>query len=139
MTCLYLYISKSWSVVFIVATLLLSYIIHLFFTTYFLFLNFYSPYSKKKNLLLPVSPHLLLHFLQHFPSLFASLSPHYSQLFRYTSFIIFSFLYFDSSSPYFILYKFDIISSIQSVFFPKKIVSTLSLSLSLLVDFCSFL
>ena len=30
-------------------------------------------------------------------------------------FIIFSFLYFDSSSPHFILYKFDIISLIQSI------------------------
>ena len=40
----------------------------------------------------------------------------------------FSFLYFDYFSPNFILYKFDIIFLIQSIFFPHKIVSTLSLS-----------
>ena len=45
-------ISKSWSVVFIIAKLLLNHInghiINLFSISYFLFLNFYSPYTKKK-------------------------------------------------------------------------------------------
>ena len=91
-----------------------SHIIHLFSTS-FLFLNFSSPYSKKtkKTLLLPISPFLLLHFLNLSPpslplylSLLSTLPLH---------FIIFFFLYFDSSSPHFILYKFDIISPIQSI------------------------
>ena len=38
-----LYKSKSWNIAFIVATLLLSHIIHLFFIFSFLFLNFSSP------------------------------------------------------------------------------------------------
>ena len=58
------------------------------------------------------------------------LSPHYSLLYCHTSFIIFSFFYFDSSSLHSILYKFNIIYSIQSIFSPQKTVSTLSLSLS---------
>ena len=47
------------------ATQSLSHIINLFFIS-FLFLNFSSPYSpkkKKKTLLFPISPHLLLNFL----------------------------------------------------------------------------
>ena len=60
--------------------------------------------------------------------MFASLSSHYFLLFRCTSLILFSFLYFDSSSTHFILYKFDIISPIQSIFSHTEIVSTLSLS-----------
>ena len=112
----------------------LTHIIHLFFIFSFLFLNFSSSNSqkkkKKKLFFLLVSSHLLLHFFQLFSSLFASLSLHYFMLYRYTSFILLSFLYFDSSSPYFIMYKFDIISSIQTIFFPHKNVSTLSLSLS---------
>ena len=88
---------------------------------YFFFSYFYSPYSLKKNtLLLPISPNLVLHFLQPFLSLFAFLSFHYFLFYCYTSFIIFSFLYFDSSSSHFILYKFDMISPIQFMFFPTK-------------------
>ena len=60
------------------------------------------------------------------------LSPHYSLLYCHTSFIIFSFFYFDSSTLHSILYKFNIIYSIQSIFSPQKTVSTLSLSLPLL-------
>ena len=41
----------------------------------------------------------------------------------------FSFLYFDYYSPHFILYKFDIISLIQCIFFPQKFLNTLFLSL----------
>ena len=88
--------------------------------------------KKKNTLLLPISPNLVLHFLQPFLSLFAFLSFHYFLFYCYTSFIIFSFLYFDSSSSHFILYKFDMISSIQFMFFPtkKKKMWVLFLSLS---------
>ena len=57
--------------------------------------------------------------------------PHYSLFYHYTSFILFSFLYVNYSSYHFILYKFDIISSIQYIFFPHKKLWVLSLSLSL--------
>ena len=113
---IYLYIFKSWSITFIVTILLLSHIsghiIHLFSLFKFLFFLFFFLNSSS-----PISPHLLLHFLLHFPSLFTFLSPHYSLLYRYTSFILLFFLYFDSSYFYFILYKFDIISLIQFIFF----------------------
>ena len=100
-------------------------------STYFLHLLYSLLFSlfkkkKKKILTLPVSPYLLLHFFQPFPSLFTSISPYYSLLYHYS--IIFSFLYFDSSSPYFILYKFDITSHIQSIFFQQKKLWVLSLS-----------
>ena len=54
-TNLYLYISKIWNIAFIISTLLLSHIIHLFFFI------FSSPNSQKKKnpLLLPISSHLL--------------------------------------------------------------------------------
>ena len=51
----------------------------LIFYFFFSFLKFSSHYSlqktktKQKYLLLPISLHLQLHFLQHFPSFFASL------------------------------------------------------------------
>ena len=111
-----------------------SHIFHIFSTSSFLFKIFLHPILKKKKkkpLLLPISPHLLLQFLQPFPSLFASLS--HPLLFTLAlHFIIFSFLYFDSFSFHFILYKFDIISLIQSIFcFPHKNYEY-SLSLSLL-------
>ena len=61
--------------------------------------------------------------------MFTSLSSNYFLLFCCTSLIIFSFLYFDSSSTHFILYKFDIICLIQFIFSHTKTVSTLSLSL----------
>ena len=106
---------------------------------FFLFLNFTSPYylknkTKAKTFLLLVCPQLLLHFFHVFLSHFASLSPYYSLLYHYTSFIIFSFLYFDFSSLHLILYKFDIISPIQFIFFSHK-----KCEYSLSVDFCSFL
>ena len=116
-----------------------GHMIHLFYIVSFLFLKFsypYSPKKKKKNsLLLPISSHMLLHFFQLSPSLFSSLSLHYFLLYRYTFFILLSFLYydssyfflyFDSSSLYFILYNFDII-----FFPPKNYKYSLSLSLSL--------
>ena len=114
-------------------------IFHLFFSHFKLFSQFFKK-KKKKSLLLPISSHLLLHFFQLFSSVFASLSLNYFMLYHSSSFILLSFLYFDSFSPYFILFKFDIISPIQSVFFPHGNVSTLFLSLSsLLVDFYSSL
>ena len=48
------------------------------------------------------------------------------------------FLCFDSSFSHFILYRFDIIFLIQSIFFPHKTVSILSLSLSLSLSPLSF-
>ena len=80
-----------------------------------------------------ISEGLLNFYLFISPLLFTwlSLSSHYSLLYCHTSFIIFSFLYFDYSSLHFILYKFDIISSIQSIFSPQITTSTLSLSLFL--------
>ena len=125
-------ISKNWSIAFIVTTFLLSHIsvhiIHLFSTLFSLSKLLFSLFKKKKTILLPISPHLLLHFLQSFPSLlpfcfpttlyFTSLSSHYSH------FIV------TLSSSYFILYKFNIISPIQFIFPPQKILSSLSLSLS---------
>ena len=58
----------------------------------------------------------------------------FSLLYRYISFIISSLFYFDFSSPHLILYKFDIISPIQFIFFSHtKNVSTLSLSLWIFV------
>ena len=48
------------------------------------------------------------------------------------------FLCFDSSFSHFILYRFDIIFLIQSIFFPHKTVSILSLSLFLSLSPLSF-
>ena len=83
----------------------------------------------------------LLNFYLFISPLFStwlSLSSHYSLLYCHTSFIIFSVLYFESSSPHFMLYKFDIISSIQSIFSPQKNCKY-SLSLSLSCGFLFFL
>ena len=150
-------ICKNWSLAFIVATLLLSHIsvhiIHLFST---LFLNFYSLHSliyikkkikKKKNLFFCLLVHIYYYTsFNLYPPSYLFVSPLLSILYLclptsvtycYTFFIIFSFLYFDYSSSYYILYKFNIISPIQFIFSPQKILSSLSLSLSLsfLVDF----
>ena len=107
-----------------------GHIIHLFFL-HLLYSLLFSLLKKKKKKLLPS---LLVHICCYTssnllpPSL--PLSPHYSLLYRYFS--IFSFLYFDSFSPYFILYKFDITSYIQSIFFQQKNCEySRSLSLSL--------
>ena len=115
----------------------------LIFNIFFLLFNFSSPYYLKnkttvKTFLLLVSPQLLLHFFQLFLSHFASLSPYYSLLYHYTSFIISSFLYFDFFSLHLILYKFEIISPIQFIFFSHKNVSSLSLSRWIFVlSYCS--
>ena len=70
-------------------------------STYFLPLILPIQKKKKKTLLLPINSHLLFHFLQLFPSFF--ISPLLFTLLLH--FIIFSFLYFASSSPSLILYK----------------------------------
>ena len=115
----------------------------LIFNIFFLLFNFSSPYylknkTKAKTFLLLVCPQLLLHFFQLFLSHFASLSPYYSLLYHYNSFIISSFLYFDFFSLHLILYKFEIISPIQFIFFSHKNVSSLSLSRWIFVlSYCS--
>ena len=59
----------SWSVTFIVATLLLSHIIHLFSTSSFLFLKFSTPYSKRLKKKNYFSPYLSILTIT-FPSTF---------------------------------------------------------------------
>ena len=83
-----------------------------------------------------VFPHYSLFYLFIFSLLFTLL----------LHFIIFSFLYFDSSSPNFILYKFDIISLIQSIFshsytssFSLSYILTLLLSILFCINSISFL
>ena len=114
-----------------------DHITYLFSTFSFFFLNFSSLYSpkKKKNSSFPYQSTPIVTLLPTFSLLFTILSPHYSILLYYTSLIILSFLYFDSSSFHFILYKFDIISTIQSIFFWHKTVSSLSLYLLYFVVF----
>ena len=75
-----LYIINSWSVKFIVTTLLLSHIsshvIYLFFIFSFLYLNFSSPYFfffKKKTLLLPISSHTYYYTSYNLPLFFLPL------------------------------------------------------------------
>ena len=107
----------------------MSHIIYLFSIYSFLFLNFSSLYyqkKKKKKNLLPISSHILLHFLQHFPLFFAYLAPHYSLLCHYTSFIIFSFLYFGFFLS--ILFCINLISFLSfNLFFPTQKLWVLSL------------
>ena len=73
----------------------------------------YQPWYSKESTSFCYTPSNLL-------SLFVFLSFHYSLLCCYTFFIILSFLYFDTSSLHFILYKFDIIFPIQFIFFLHK-------------------
>ena len=74
---------------------------------------------------------LLLHFLRPFPSILLFISPLLSTL--PLLLCQFFFLIFDYFSSHFILYKFDIISPIQSIFFQQKNCEySLSLSLSLI-------
>ena len=70
-----LYIFKSWNVVFIVIMLLLTHIsghIIYLFSIFFLFLNFYSPYFKKKKKILFFS--LLVHIYYYIASNLSPLS-----------------------------------------------------------------
>ena len=111
----------------------LIFYIFLFLFSFF-FLNFSSPWSppkkKKKTLLSLINPHLVLHFFQHFPSfspfyLFTTLYFFLTPPSSFSLFYILTFLL-----PILFCIKFDIISTIQSIFFSHKTVSTLSLSLS---------
>ena len=130
--CIFIYICNKCCYLIIEPHHLL--IFYLFFSLFKLFFSILSQ-KKKKNLLLFISSHMLLHFLQHFPSFFAYLSPHYSLLYHYTSFIIFSFLYFGFLLS--ILFCINLISFLLfNLFFSHtKTMSTLSLSLSLSVLF----
>ena len=76
----------------------------------------------------------LLVYKLHFFQLLSPPFVVFSLLYRYISCIISSLFYFNFSSPHLILYKFDIISPIQFIFFSHtKNVSTLSLSLWIFV------
>ena len=121
-------ISKMWSVAFIVTILLLSHIsshvIHLFSIFSFLYLNFssilFSKKKKKKNLFFS----LLIHTYYYiFSNIFLSfLSLYLLTNLNFTVTPSSSFLYFDSSSPHFILYKFDIIFPyLVHIFLPTKL------------------
>jgi len=94
-------------------------IFYLFFSLFKLFFSLLSKKEKKKKNLLPISSHILFHFLQHFPLFFAYLAPHYSLLCHYTSFIIFSFLYFGFFLS--ILFCINLISFLSfNLFFPTQ-------------------
>ena len=119
---------------------LIFYIFFFFFFLFKLFFSLISTKKKKKTLLSLINPHLVLHFFQHFPSfspfyLFTTLYFFLTPPSSFSLFYILTFLL-----PILFCIKFDIISTIQSIFFSHKTVSTLSLSLYfLLVYFCSFL
>ena len=106
---------------------------------FFLFLTFIIPIlkrrkkKKKKKLFFFLLVHIYCYTSSNISPLFASLSLHYSLLYRYNFFIFFSFLYFGSSFSYFILCQFNTNSLIQSIFFPQKNCEY-SLSLSLQSD-----
>ena len=90
-------------------------------------------YLKKKKKIFS-----LLVYKLHFFQLLSPPFVVFSLLYRYISCIISSLFYFNFSSPHLILYKFDIISPIQFIFFSHtKNVSTLSLSLWIFVLSCS--
>ena len=101
-----------------------SFIFIFFFSLFKLFFPLIS--KKKKTFFLPISSHtyyyMSFNIFLSFMSLYLSTTlPLYFLLL---------FLYLDSSFTHFILYKCDIIFFIQSIFFPHKTVSSLSLSLS---------
>ena len=77
-----------------------------------------------------------------FPNLFPSfLSLYLPTTLNFIVTFSFCFLYFDSYFPHFILYKFDIIFLIQSMFFPPQnyeLSLSLSLSLSLWIFVLSY-
>ena len=112
-----------------ISLLLYRYTSFLFFIYFFLYLNFSSPYfpkKKKKTFLLPISSRTYWYTSSNLSLSFLPLYlPHY-----FTVILLSSFLYFDSSSTYFILYKFDIIFPFNPYFFSYKTVSILSLCLS---------
>ena len=83
-----LYIYTHTHVTINFATQSLRYIIHLFFTSCFLFKTFLlttpSKNKTKKPFFLPISPHLQLHLTFSFISFFPLYFLHYSLLHRYT-------------------------------------------------------
>ena len=106
-----------------------SHVIHLFSIFSFLYLNSPPPLSHSQKII-KLFFSLLIHTYYY---IFSNLLPFFLSLYlpitlNFTITLYSSFLYFDSSSPHFILYKFDIIFLIQSIFFPQQNVSTLSLS-----------
>ena len=113
-----------------------SLIFYIFFS---LFKLFFHPILKKKKKNLFFS--LLIHTYYYiFSNIFLSfLSLYLLTNLNFTVTPSSSFLYFDSSSPHFILYKFDIIFIIQSIFFPlQNCENSLSLSLSLWILVLSY-
>ena len=125
-----IYISKSWSVTFIVATLQLSHIsVHVIIFYLFNFpiivfnINFFIIFTLLQPLSLPYL------FISPLPSTLIS--------FFLFSFIFLYFCLFLFTTSY---YKFVTNSSILCIVFPhKKMVLSLSLSLNFLVDFLFFL
>ena len=113
-----------------ISLLLYRYTSFLFFIYFFLYLNFSSPYfpkKKKKTFLLPISSRTYWYTSSNLSLSFLPLYlPHY-----FTVILPSSFLYFDSFSTYFILYKFDIIFPFNPYFFHTKL-WVLSFSVSLL-------
>ena len=101
-----------------------------FLYIFFLYLNFSSPYFpkiKNKTFLLPISSRTYWYTSSNLSLSFLPLYlPHY-----FTVILPSSFLYFDSFSTYFILYKFDIIFPFNPYFFHTKL-WVLSFSVSLL-------
>lgn len=100
-------------------------LLNLFSTFSFFFLNFYFLYcskKKKKKLFFPLLVHTYCYtFSNIFPPFLPFYFFYYSLLFCYTSFIIFSFLYFGSFSSNFILYKFEIIFHAIHIYFSHSI------------------
>ena len=110
---------------------LLSHIFHLFLIFSFLFLNFSSLNSppkkkKKKKLLFFLLVHTYCDTSSNFSPLFLPLYLLTTLYFTVTLPSSFYLSYILTPSPYLILYKFDIIFPIQSIFFPHKNVSSLS-------------
>ena len=116
----YLYISKSWSVVFIVPMLQLSHIsIHVIIIFSFQFsYNFFNNFFLNIYTFFNQSPSLTFHLST---TLYLNITIHLS--FHLPLFCLFLF-----TTSY---YKFVIISSIFWIVFPSKKVISLSLSLSL--------
>ena len=104
---LVLYITKSWSVPLIIATLLSSHIIHLFFIFSFLYLKFSSPYFQKKK------KKLLFSLLVHTPTI----------TFFPTFLILFLPLYLPTSLPLYFFPLFYILTLFLLILFCINLIS----------------
>ena len=118
---IYIYITKSWSVAFIITTLLLShissYIIHLFFIFSFHYLNYSSPYfpKKKKKLFFFLLVHTpIVTLLPTFFFIFYFFISLILYCYTFFLFFIYFFLYLNFSSPYFQPKKKTLLLSISS-------------------------